>query len=128
MMESWKSRIKFIFPTLFSFLLLYSCINKEPVQTLTTEQRFPLRTTYLIKYEVKNDSIDLLENIDKIFSDVNQSMSTYLPTSDISKINKGDSTIVVDEYFKEVFLKAKEVWVNSNQKFDPTVGALVNAW
>src|SRR5690606_35289095 len=128
MMESWKSRIKFIFPTLLSFLLLYSCINKEPVQTLKTEQGFALGTTYLIKYEVKNDSIDLLENIDKIFSEVNQSMSTYLPTSDISKINKGDSTIVVDENFKEVFLKAREVWENSNQKFDPTVGALVNAW
>src|SRR5690606_35480971 len=113
---------------ILSFLLICSCTDKNTSQILKTEQGFALGTTYLIKYEVKNDSIDLLVDIEKIFSDVNHSMSTYLPTSDISKINKGDSSVVVDEYFKEVFFKAKEVWENSNQQFDPTVGALVNAW
>lgn len=128
MRESLKSKIKFILPALISFLLICSCTDKKSEQILKTEQGFALGTAYLIKYEVKNDSIDLSGDIEKIFSDVNKSMSTYLPTSDISKINKGDSTVVVDEYFKEVFLKAKEVWENSNHKFDPTVGALVNAW
>src|SRR5690606_7883606 len=115
MRESLKSKIKFILPALISFLLICSCTDKKSEQILKTEQGFALGTAYLIKYEVKNDSIDLSGDIEKIFSDVNKSMSTYLPTSDISKINKGDSTVVVDEYFKEVFLKAKEVWENSNQ-------------
>lgn len=128
MMELLKSEIKFILSVLFSFFFIFSCSDKKTDRVLKTEQGFALGTTYSIKYEVKNDSISLLPDIEKIFSAVNQSMSTYIPTSDISKINNGDSTVVVDKYFKEVFLKAKEVWGNSNQKFDPTVGALVNAW
>ncbi|WP_242009245.1 FAD:protein FMN transferase [Robertkochia solimangrovi] len=95
---------------------------------MKNEQGYALGTTYNIKYEVDNDSINLKQDIEDVFYLVNRSMSTYLPTSDISKVNRGDTTVVVDEYFKEVYLKAKEVWRNSNGRFDPTVGALVNAW
>ncbi|UOB18355.1 FAD:protein FMN transferase [Abyssalbus ytuae] len=103
-------------------------MEKQPQVISKVEQGFALGTTYLIRYEVENDSIDLLKDIEEVFNVVNKSMSTYLPTSDISRINKGDSTVVVDEYFIEVFKKAKEVWKNSGGRFDPTVGALVNAW
>ena len=127
-MELLKSKTK-VFLVLFSSLIFsFSCKEVTPTAILKTEQGYALGTTYLIKYEVKNDTLSLLNDIENVFSSVNKSMSTYLPTSDISKINKGDSTVVIDEYFKEVFLKSKEVWKNSNGKFDPTVGALVNAW
>ena len=55
-------------------------------------------------------------------------MSTYIPNSDISKINSGDSTIVVDEHFEKVFQKANLMWYKSQGYFDPTVGAWVNAY
>ncbi len=55
-------------------------------------------------------------------------MSTYIPSSDISKINSGDSTIVVDEHFEKVFQKANLMWYKSQGYFDPTVGAWVNAY
>jgi len=59
---------------------------------------------------------------------VNKSMSTYIPDSDISKINQGDSRLVVDEMFQEVFLLSKEIYEKTDGYFDPTVGTLVNAW
>ena len=59
---------------------------------------------------------------------MNNSMSTYLPSSDLSKINRGDSTIVVDEHFEKVFNKANLMWYKSQGYFDPTVGAWVNAY
>ena len=56
------------------------------------------------------------------------SLSTYLPHSDISKINSGDATVVVDSYFLEVFEKSTRIHQETNGFFDPTVGNLVNAW
>jgi thiamine biosynthesis lipoprotein len=55
-------------------------------------------------------------------------MSTYIPDSDISKINQGDSTLVVDMMFQEVFQLSKKIYLKTDGYFDPTVGTLVNAW
>jgi thiamine biosynthesis lipoprotein len=74
------------------------------------------------------DSLDLQLGIDSVFQAVNTSMSTYIPNSDISRINKGDSTIVVDDMFREVLAISREVYNETNGYFDPTVGILVNAW
>ena len=125
-MELLKFRTKVLL--FFCAVLIFSCNEVTPKIILKTEKGYALGTTYSIKYEVANDSISLLGDIEDIFNKVNKSMSTYLPSSDISKINRGDSTVVIDTYFKEVFLMSKKVWENSNGKFDPTVGALVNAW
>jgi len=82
-------------------------------------------TTYHITYL---DRVDYKKSIDSLFYLVNKSLSTYIPTSDISKINKGDSTIVVDDLFLEVFHKSKRIYKETNGYFDPTVCNLVNAW
>ncbi|WP_394906840.1 FAD:protein FMN transferase [uncultured Mesonia sp.] len=66
--------------------------------------------------------------IDSIINRVNQSVSTYLETSDISRVNKGDSTIVVDFIFTEVFKLSKRIHQETDGYFDPTVGALRNAY
>ncbi len=74
------------------------------------------------------EELNLEREIDSVFKVVNYSMSTYLPDSDISKINQGDSNIVVDKMFRDVFELSKEVYSDTEGYFDPTVGALVNAW
>ncbi|MEM9077040.1 MAG: FAD:protein FMN transferase [Bacteroidota bacterium] len=86
-----------------------------------------LGTTYSILY-ITDGEMDLQMEIDSVFRVVNQSMSTYIPDSDISKINQGDSTLVVDHMFQEVFELSKRIYDVSNGYFDPTVGVLVNAW
>lgn len=86
-----------------------------------------LGTTYSIIY-IADEELDYQQEIDSTFQVLNQSMSTYIPTSDISKINEGDTTIVVDEMFREVFDISTKVHAASNGYFDPTVGVLANAW
>ena len=86
-----------------------------------------LGTTYSIIY-LSERTQDYQKEIDSVFQVVNQSMSTYIPDSDISKINRGDSTLVIDEMFAEVFHLSKRIHDVSNGYFDPTVGVLVNAW
>ena len=86
-----------------------------------------LGTTYSILF-YDSESRDFQKDIDSVFADINKSMSTYIADSDISKINAGDSTIVVDKMFQEVFNLSKEVNKKTNGYFDPTVGVLINAW
>ncbi len=107
--------------------MLSSC-KHEAKKVMQTNQGRALGTSYTIKYEVADIQVNYQKKIDSVFEVVNRSMSTYIPASDISRINRGDTTVVVDAYFEEVFNKAKEVWQITHGSFDPTVGALVNAW
>ena len=84
-------------------------------------------TTYSIIY-LTDKEVDFDREIDSVIEVVNQSMSTYIPNSDISKINDGDSTVAVDSMFKEVFELSTRVHKASDGFFDPTIGVLANAW
>lgn len=106
-------------------IVLYGCDSKTSVKNQNTGNA--LGTTYSIIY-ISDEELDYQHEIDSVFQVINQSLSTYIPTSDISKINNGDSTIIVDHMFQEVFKTSSEVYKASNGYFDPTVGVLANAW
>lgn len=107
------------------FLILTGCGKHTLVKNQNVGNA--LGTTYSIIY-IADQELDYQTEIDSVFQVVNQSMSTYIPTSDISKINQGDSTIVVDDMFREVFKISSEVYKASGGYFDPTIGVLANAW
>ena len=113
----------------FLFLLIgfvcFSC--GENATDLNIIQGNAIGTTYSIKY-LGDSTIDFEGKIDSLITAVNKSTSTYISTSDISKINNGDTTVVVDEIFKEVFRKSHRIYTETEGQFDPTVGILVNAW
>ncbi len=106
-------------------VFLFSCRTNETVKNQTRGNA--LGTTYSIIF-IADKELDYQQEIDSVFRVLNQSMSTYIPDSDISKINQGDSTIQVDKMFKEVFEISSKVHNASNGYFDPTVGVLANAW
>ncbi len=54
-------------------------------------------------------------------------MSTYDPTSKISKINNNE-TVELDPHFLNVFKASKKIYQETHGAFDPTIGAVVNAW
>ncbi|WP_396633638.1 FAD:protein FMN transferase [Maribacter sp. R86514] len=86
-----------------------------------------LGTSYSI-ISITPEEMDLQQEIDSVFAVVNQSLSTYIPESDISRINSGDTTVVVDKMFQEVLDFSKSIHQETSGFFDPTVGTLVNAW
>lgn len=106
------------------FFLIACTNNKENFNLL---QGHAIGTTYSIKYQ-EVDGIDFQAKIDALITAINKSTSTYIPTSDISKINSGDNSVVVDMYFEEVFQKSERIFKETKGVFDPTVGVLVNAW
>lgn len=110
----------------FLFILFLGC--KEST-TWVKNQNIgnALGTTYSVIY-LSDNTLDFQKEIDSVFKAVNQSMSTYIPSSDISRINSGDTTVIVDHMFKDVFELSQKVYKSTNGYFDPTVGPLVNAW
>ncbi len=88
---------------------------------------YALGTAFHITYNDWYDQI-VKKQIDSLIYLVNRSMSTYIPNSDISKINRGDPGIQVDQMFLEVFGKSKRIYLETGGYFDPTIGILVNAW
>ena len=115
-------KITHILALLFIFLnQTYS--QQEPLKIAGIAQGSTYHITY---YDIQNR--DFQPEVEKILADFDKSVSTYLPTSIISKINSNQKKVIVDAYFIACFNKAKEVWKNTDGAFDPTVYPLVNAW
>lgn len=109
-------------------LLVWSCQEAPPQMEKHTG--YALGTSYTLQYATTTDNYETVQKgIDSLFYLVNRSMSTYLPASDITKINRdNDSLLVVDSHFIKVFKTATAVWKKTDGYFDPTVGAWVNAY
>lgn len=114
--------------SLLYILLIFSFIGcNKPEMESHVFQGEALGTTYSIRYFSDKD-FDFEKAVDSIYESINSSMSTYRTSSAISKINRGDSTVNVDENFRSVFEASGKVFKQSNGFFDPTVGSLVNAY
>lgn len=109
---------------LFIFLFV-SCGSKEPKPIFLQGEAFG--TTYHIQLYSK-ENVSFQKGLDSVITAVNHSVSTYIPDSDISKVNNGDSNLVVDAIFKEVFEVSAEVNKATKGYFDPTIGVLRNAY
>ncbi len=117
--------MKQIITFMICLLAVFSCEKgPQPHRALSGDA---FGTTYTIYYFTNNE-FDAVKGVDSVIHAVNRSVSTYMPQSDISRINKGDSTLVVDKIFQEVFLLSEEVFIASEGYFDPTIGVLRNAY
>lgn len=107
------------------FLVFFSCKSKDAEYQVVTGRAFG--TSYGITYQnVTNKDYSL--EIDSIINVMNRSLSTYVPNSDISRINDGLNHFNVDAYFQEVYIKSERIYKETEGVFDPTIGTLVNAW
>lgn len=109
-------------------LFIIGCSGPETVDEITLRGE-AFGTAYAVKYFGTAENAAVVQKgIDSVIYRVNKSMSTYIPQSDISKINRGDTTVIVDEMFKEVFTLSRKVYETTYHYFDPTVGGLRNAY
>lgn len=82
---------------------------------------------YNVKYLDKDARIFKLQ-IDSLLVDFNQSLSTYIPDSEISLFNKNGEVSFDLPYFYDVLLASQQVNSETSGAFDPTVGPLIDAW
>lgn len=100
---------------------MVSC-KKERINTKLSGQVFG--TSYSVIYD---SDINFEKQFDSLFFVINKSMSTYIENSDISKINRNEA-VEIDEHFTKVFNTSKTIYDVTSGAFDPTIGAIVNAW
>ncbi len=108
---------------LIGVIAFFSC-QKEPKNIKLSGPVFG--TAYNIQYYSEDDT-NYKKQFDSLFSVINESMSTYIPDSKISKINRGEA-VDIDDHFIRVFETSKAVYRTTQGVFDPTIGAVVNAW
>jgi len=108
-------------------MLLVACSPRS--QQMSSLKGSALGTTYTIQYLASDlEQNKIKPGLDSLFTVINASMSTYIASSTLSKINKGDSLVIVDQHFKKVFNLSDKIWNVTSGYFDPTVGRLVNAY
>ena len=104
------------------WILMFTACTKQ--KQYFEESGSVFHTIYHIKYE---GSEILTEKIDAEFQKFNLSLNPFNPNSIISKVNRNES-VEVDDWFIEVFNRAKEVSDHSEGIFDITCAPLVNLW
>lgn len=118
--------MKKISAVVFVIVLLVSCGGRKPKREVFTYSGYAQGTTFSIIYD-KNPG-DLKKEIDKIFADIDASMSLYKEQSLICRFNRNDSVTQADAYFTDVFNLSKKIYTETEGAFDPTVFPLVKLW
>jgi FAD:protein FMN transferase len=118
---------RFIAILIFLVTLFSSCIKKTPVFENTTG--FIQGTTYNIIYDNRKNfnTSEVNTKIEQILHDFDMSLSLYLDSSILSRVNRNED-VKVDSFFKEVFIKSDSISKLTDGAFDVTVGPLVRAW
>jgi len=129
---NYKDFLKRLYPLLLILLVFivwkYRESKKEELQMVEISGTTMGTIGYSVKYFNEN-GFNYGAEIDSLLKVWNLSLSTYIPTSEISRFNSGDSCFHFEsEYFLPVLEASKQVFEKSDGAFDPTVGPIVNAW
>ncbi len=112
---------------IISAIILAGCINNLAQKEYHKIGGETQGTTYNITFEYKKGK-DLKAEIEAVLKDFDNSLSTYDPSSIISRVNSNDSSVVVDQKFIKVFQDSKEINGKTDGAFDITIAPIVNAW
>ncbi|EQC52284.1 FAD:protein FMN transferase [Bacteriovorax sp. DB6_IX] len=119
------------FFSLAILFLLVACQGEVGIKVHHIKGR-TMGTTYNIKFvaPAEYDAKGLQLKVDQRLKEVNMSMSTYIPESEISKVNqsKANEKIKISQDFNTVLSHALDLAVKTEGVFDPTIGPLVNLW
>jgi len=133
---------------LFCLLLLFSCkqnrkdFSLEDTPSSAGKQTRAkhitgntMGTSYSIKYLLSADSKVLSKKtIDSTLVSINDAVSTYIPSSTISKFNQSEKGISLNQgsypnqHFIQNYLSSEEIYKETDGQFDPSVMPLVNYW
>ena len=110
-----------------SSVFLFACSADH--KNVRSEQSFggeAQGTSYTVKY-IGLEQAKLPTAVDSLLNAIDASMSTYVESSTISKLNNGDSAII-EPIFMEVFLLSKKINSETDGAFDPTLAPIIEAW
>lgn len=107
--------------------IVFTLVRKETSKLQQLSGQTMGTIVYNVKFMGSAGDIEKRE-IDSLLEAFNRSLSTYIPDSEISDLNKKGSLAYRSPYFYPVLEKSKEIFNKTNGAFDPTVGPLIGAW
>ncbi|MGB0467607.1 MAG: FAD:protein FMN transferase [Pontibacterium sp.] len=121
--------IKWPAALLSAIFVLVGCQQlRDEVRTV---QGLTMGTSYSVKWVSKDAETEQLHKlIDKTLVDINNSMSTYIKTSELSRLNQSASLdwMPVSRSLFDVLRLSTHLSEKTGGAFDVTVGPLVNLW
>ena len=115
--------------SIFTFLILLLFPSCKKSATYDNFAGFVQGTTYSMVFENtgKLNPQDLKSEVEKILHEFDISLSLYVDSSIVSKVNRNED-VIPDKYFIEAFNRSAEITEMTEGAFDITVGPLVKAW
>lgn len=133
-----KTMLKLVFNiqkrlVLLAFFYALQGCDSAPEQKALFVAGSTMGTTYSVKVvdqELGLSESDLRQQLETLLKAFNQSMSTYIPDSELSKFNRSpvNEWFSISEDFCRVIELSEKVSIKSAGGFDVTVGPLVNLW
>ncbi len=122
---------------LLMVVIVYTYRNRDSEAVQTEEKKEvvgkislngqTMGTTYNVTY-LDESGRDFKAGIDSVLLVFNQSLSTYIPTSEISRFNQEDTLVYEYPFMYPILTRSREIYEETDGAFDPTVGPLVNLW
>jgi thiamine biosynthesis lipoprotein len=112
---------------LASVFLLASC-SSEKKEMEAVHLRGEAQGTYYNMVYYDSLQRNLHPQVDSILKAFDRSVSLWVPNSVLSRVNRNDTTVVLDDNFIGNFRDSQKVSRATNGAFDMTVGPLVEAW
>lgn len=115
--------------SIFTILVLLHFTSCKKTNIYDNFTGFVQGTTYSIVFE-NNRNLnpqELKSDVENILHDFDMSLSLYIDSSILSRVNRNEE-VIVDEFFSEAFKKSAEITEMTDGAFDITVGPLVKAW
>ncbi|MBL3654743.1 FAD:protein FMN transferase [Fulvivirga sediminis] len=103
----------------------YRKSNQIPLGYLTGKTMGPIE--YHIKY-FDDDTRYFQKEVDSLLQVFNQSLSTYIPESEISRFNRDSVFVFESPFFYPVLEDSRKIFEYTDGAFDPTIMPVVNAW
>ena len=110
---------------LISMLFLFSCSQEKVIQPIHLKGEAQGTYYNMVYYDSLNR--DLHTQVDSILKAFDRSVSLWLPNSILSRVNRNDTGVVLDNNFIGNFNYSQQVSKATDGAFDMTVGPLVEA-
>ena len=115
---------------LIVLVALSGCSQEKTVWKLTGPTMGTAYHITVVDVPPGMDRAELKAAVDAELAAVNQEMSTYIPDSELMRVNRAPvaQPVALSENLALVIGQALEIYRQSNGAFDVTVGPLVNVW
>ncbi len=113
----------FAFLPVFLLFIFPSCRNHQKIVLTGNAQG----TYYAITY-FDEENKNFRKEIDSLLTEFDQIASLWVENSVISKVNRNDTSSVLNDIFIELFDLSMEVSEKTDGAFDFTAGPLISAW